>query len=248
MKNNVFSLLWVILLAVIVFAPGSTAQTPAPAGQPESQSPVQFASGTVIPAELSKSVDAKKAKVGDPVEAKTAADMLSNGKIVMPRNTRILGHVTSVKAHSKDSPDSMLGIAFDRLVMKDGSELPLQVSVQAIGSPINAFAGSSVAGRRDPDAPVGPMGGTGGSSAGGMGAPRTGGASPTSSYPSGSIPTAADGTAPQGSSTGALSASSQGVVGIKDLSLSAAPQASVVSSSTKNVHLDGGTQLMLKVQ
>ena len=39
-----------------------------------------------------------------------------------------------------------------------------------------------------------------------------------------------------------------GVIGLKDLSLSATPQASVVSSGNKNVHLDGGTQLMLKVQ
>jgi hypothetical protein len=247
MKNNILLLFWPIVLAAMVFAQGSTAQTPALAGQPEAQPPVQFASGTVIPAELSKSVDAKKAKVGDPVEARTAADMLSNGKIVMPRNTKVLGHVASVKAHSKDSPDSMVGIAFDRLVMKDGSELPLQASVQAIGAPINAFANSPVSGR-DPDAPVSPMGGAAGSSAGGMGGSRTAGGSPNSSYPSGSIPTAPDGTAPHGSSTGALSASSQGVVGIKDLSLSATPQASVVSSSNKNVHLDGGTQLMLKVQ
>ncbi len=248
MKNNILLMFWTILLVVIVFAPGSTAQTPAPAAQPEAQPPVQFASGTVIPAELSKSLDAKKVKEGDPVEARTAADMLSNGKIVMPRNTRVLGHVASVKARSKDSPDSMVGIAFDRLVMKDGSELPLQLSLQAIGAPLNAFAGSSVT-SRDPDAPVGPMGGAGGSSAGGMGGARAPGASPNGSYPSGSIPTAPDGSAPHGSSTtGALSASSQGVVGIKDLSLSATPQASVVSSTNKNVHLEGGTQLMLKVQ
>jgi len=247
MKNNILLLFRTILLAVIVCSQGSAAQTPAPAGQPQAQSPVQFGSGTLIPAELSKSVDAKKAKVGDPIEARTAADMLSNGKIVMPRNTKVLGHVTSVKAHSKDSPDSMVGIAFDRLVMKDGSELPLQASLQAIGAPLNAFAGSSVAGG-GPDMPVAPVGGTGGSTAGGMGGSRTGGSLPTSSNPSGGMPTAPNGTAPRGSSTGALSASSQGVVGIKDLSLSATPQASVVSSSTKNVHLDGGTQLMLKVQ
>jgi hypothetical protein len=32
------------------------------------------------------------------------------------------------------------------------------------------------------------------------------------------------------------------------LSLTASPQASVISSSNKNVHLDGGTQLILRVQ
>ncbi len=53
---------------------------------------------------------------------------------------------------------------------------------------------------------------------------------------------------PHGTSSGALSASSQGVVGLKDLCLNATPQAFVLSSSNKNVHLDSGTQLMLKVQ
>ena len=238
MKKTVLLTLALVLLSAIAFAQSTTGETPA-----------QFAPGTVIPAELSKSVDAKKAKVGDQVEARTAADILSNGKIVMPRNTKVLGHVTSVKAHTKDSPDSMVGIAFDRLIMKDGHELPLQASLQAIGAPINAFGpGSSVAGGA-PDLSPAPLGGAGGSTAGGMGGSRTGGSSPTpSSSPSSGMPTGADPTASHGSSTGALSASSQGVVGLKDLSLSATPQASVVSSSTKNVHLDGGTQLMLRVQ
>ena len=237
MKKTVLLTLALVLLSAIAFAQSTTGETPA-----------QFAPGTVIPAELSKSVDAKKAKVGDQVEARTAADMLSNGKIMMPRNTKVLGHVTSVKAHTKDSPDSMVGIAFDRLIMKDGHELPLQASLQAIGAPINAFGpGSSVAGGA-PDLSPAPLGGAGGSTAGGMGGSRTGGSSPTpSSSPTSGMPTNS-GNAPSSSVTGALGASSQGVIGLKDLSLSATPQASVVSSSTKNVHLDGGTQLMLRVQ
>ena len=237
MKKTVLLTLALVLLSAIAFAQSTTGETP-----------VQFAPGTLIPAELSKSVDAKKAKVGDPVEARTAADMLSNGKIMMPRNTKVLGHVTSVKAHTKDSPDSMVGIAFDRLIMKDGHELPLQASLQAVGAPINAFGpGSSVAGGA-PDLSPAPLGGAGGSTAGGMGGSRTGGSSPTpSSSPTSGMPSN-PGSAPSGSPSGVLSASSQGVVGLKDLSLSATPQASVVSSSNKNVHLDGGTQLMLKVQ
>ena len=118
-------------------------QAPAVAAESPAQGSTQFATNTVIVAELSKSLDAKKAETGDPVEAKTTMDVLSQGKIVMPRNTRIVGHVTSAKAHSKESPDSNIGIAFDRAIMKDGHELSLAASLQAIGAPINQNASST---------------------------------------------------------------------------------------------------------
>lgn len=248
MKNTLSLLCSAILLAATGFAQSSTGDTPA---QPTTaQAPAQFAPGTVIPAELSKSVDAKKLKAGDQIEAKTAADMLSDGKIVMPRNTKVLGHVTSAKAHSKDSPDSMIGIAFDRMVTKDGREVPLSASLQAVGAPLSAFNTNSPTGGAPGMASAGPVGASPGGATGGgsMGGGQRSGAPEPSSYPQSGMPTGPYGTAPHGTSSGALSASSQGVVGIKDLSLNATPQASVLSSSNKNVHLDGGTQLMLKVQ
>jgi len=256
MKRTILPLSLLILLASIAFAQSTAGeapaqQTPPAADQTQAQSPAQFAPGTIIPAELSKSVDAKKLGVGDQIEAKTTVDMLSNGQIVLPRNSKVRGHVTSVKAHSKQSPDSAVGIAFDHLVMKDGHELPLQASLQAVGAPLNAFGASSPTGGA-PDLPAsGPIGGgasPGGSTGGGMGGSRTGSSPAPSSYPSSGMPGRADGTAPRGSSTGTLNASSQGVVGIRDLSLSSTAQASVLTSSTKNVHLDGGTQLILRVQ
>lgn len=247
MRNTILLPLFAMLLAGCALAQQAPSAPAAP-DDAQAPSPVQFAAGTVIPAQLSKSVDAKKLKVGDKIEAKTSADMLSNGKIVMPRETKILGHVTSVKAHSKESPDSTVGIAFEGLVMKDGRELPLQASLQAIGAPISAFSASDGA----PVSPVGIQpGGMGAGSApsgGSMGGGQRSGAPAPSSYPTGGMPTGPGSNAPRSSATGALSASSEGVIGLKDLSLSATPQASVISSSNKNVHLDSGTQLMLKVQ
>ena len=94
------------------------------------------ASGTLLSVELSKSLDAKKAKANDRVEARTATDLLAHGHIVVPRNTKIVGHVTEAKAHSKASPDSTIGITFDRMLLKDGREVPLQLTVQAIARPL----------------------------------------------------------------------------------------------------------------
>jgi hypothetical protein len=45
-----------------------------------------------------------------------------------------------------------------------------------------------------------------------------------------------------------LSPTSKGVVGIKGLSLDTSGPAAVLSSTTGNVHLDNGTQLILRVQ
>ena len=240
MKNTILSALVPILLAGLGF--GQTPATPVHA-----QTPAQFAPNILISAELSKSVDAKKLKVGDNIEAKTVLGMLSNGKIVLPRETKILGHVVSVKPHSKQSPDSAVAIVFDRVMMKDGREFSLKTSVQAIGAPLNPFASA--------DSPIGPLSPSmqpGGGNPGGVGGPSGGAlgtgersSSPTSaSYPTGGRPSGPDSRGP----VSALSTSSQGVVGLKDLSLRATAEASVVSSSNKNVHLDSGSQLILKVQ
>jgi hypothetical protein len=224
------------------------AQTPAA----PAQSPA-FAPNTVIPIELSKSLDAKKLKVGDPVEAKTSADLLNQGQVILARDSKVLGHVTSVKAHTKESADSNIAIAFDHITTKDGHELPLQASIQAVGPPIYSLSatGSPMdsGGMQSPNPPMG-AGSSGGSSSGGsMGGahPSMGGASSSqpSAYPAG-VPGA--GSSSTGSSAHALSPSSEGVIGLKDLALSASPQASVVSSSSKNVHLDSGTQMLLKIQ
>jgi hypothetical protein len=219
-------------------AAGSTAaQNPQNAGQ--------VPPGTVIPAQLSKSVDTKKVKVGDKIEARTSMDLLSNGKVVLPRDMKIEGHVTSVKAHSKESPDSSVGMAFDRIVMKDGRELSLKASVQAVGAPLNPFARDSSSGPIPTDMQPGGGSARAGGEPGSAGTEQRS-SSPTSSpYPTGGPPSGPD---PRGSSVSALSASSQGVVGLRDLSLNATPEASVFSSSNKNVHLDDGTQLILKVQ
>ena len=47
--------------------------------------------------------------------------------------------------------------------------------------------------------------------------------------------------------TGGLSGSTHGVVGLSGSSLSSSAQGSVVSSTSQNVHLDSGTQMLLLV-
>jgi hypothetical protein len=215
----------------------------------------QIATGTMIPAELSKSVDAKKAKPGDQVVAKTTQDMLASGRVVIPRNSKIIGHVTEAKAREKGESESSLGIVFDKVVMRDGHELPLNASIQAL-----AAAQSNTALDNEPmmGQPVGAPGGGAPGRTGGGG--MIGGVGRTASEAGGTVAnTAGNVGRTAGSTVGSasgvagnarLNKNSQGVVGLSGLSLNAAAdanQGTVISSQNKNVKLDSGTELMLRV-
>src|SRR5438132_3961940 len=116
-------------LAVIVLLTGvAMSQTPAP----DQANSAQIAPGTPIPAELAKSLDAHKNKPGDPVNAKVVQDLLSNGKVVIPRDTKIIGHVTEATPKGKGEPGSTLGVAFDKMILKGGRELPFTATIQAL--------------------------------------------------------------------------------------------------------------------
>src|SRR5215469_5756333 len=120
----------VILAGLLVPSSGAYAlQAPQSGG-----APATFDDGSLLYAELSKTVDAKKAKAGDPVTAVLLADVLSHGKIVARRDSKLVGHVTEAQPHSKDAPESRLGFIFDKVILKGGQEIPF-VSVLMSLSP-----------------------------------------------------------------------------------------------------------------
>ena len=221
----------------------STEQNPsapnaAPPVSPGNPVPPSGAGWTIVSAELSKSVDTKKSKVGDKVEAKTTLDLLLPDKTTLPRDTKIVGHISNVKASSKDSPGSMVEIAFDHALLKDGRDLSLQLTVQAIGRPLPADPALTQPGAGLPSAGASSV-------AGGRNQP----APPPEEPPKNSNPDAGAGMPGENSASGAaLNAKSEGVIGYKGLSLSTTPAASRISSEKDNVHLEKGTQLILKTQ
>ena len=112
------------------------------AGSPAAQAATQssMAQGTAsagkthgtFTVELTKSLDSKKAKVGDAVEAKLIAGItLPNGTMV-PRGTKVVGHVTEAKARSKSESESSLGIVFDKFVRSGGEDTPVNGVIQAV--------------------------------------------------------------------------------------------------------------------
>src|SRR5579859_323293 len=93
-----------------------------------------LSSGTNVQAELTKSLDAKKAKAGDEVTAKVTQDVKSNGQVVVRKGSKLIGHVTEAKARSQESSESNLGIAFDRAILKDGQEVAFNAVIQAVAA------------------------------------------------------------------------------------------------------------------
>jgi hypothetical protein len=222
------------------------------ASSPQSAAVSRIAPGSVIPVELTKSIDAKKVKTGDEVVAKVTMDLKTNsGEIVVPKDTKVVGHVTEAQTRSKEQKDSQVGIIFDRAVMKNGGEIEMPMSIQAIIAPQAPNSGNANDGNGQSTAA--PAANASGASSNGGRAPGMGGAPPPPPAPNAS---AGSNTSTDDSSTAAtahepITGKTEGVVGFRDLKLAttatAASQGSVVSSEKNNVKLDSGTFMLLRV-
>src|SRR6266851_4855538 len=134
----------------------------------------RIAPGSIIPVQLTKSIDAKKVKTGDEVEARVTQDLKAgSGELVVPKDTKVVGHVTEAQVRSKEQKESQVGIAFDHAVLKNGGDEQLPMSIQAIISPtgMNSNAGSGASDTSNQPAAAPSGGGTYGNSGGrsGMG-------------------------------------------------------------------------------
>ena len=70
----------------------SRAGQPDPSNSRKATETLRIAPGGVIPAQLTKSLDAKKVKTGDEIEAKVTQDLKSeNGAVIVPKDTKVLG-------------------------------------------------------------------------------------------------------------------------------------------------------------
>jgi hypothetical protein len=221
----------------------STAQ-PA-ANQAQASNSLKIAPGSVIPVQLSKTVDAKKAKTGDEVVATVTQDLKANsGAVVVPKDTKMIGHVTEAQARNKEQKQSELGIAFDHAVVK-GDQMQLPMSIQAV---IAAPSSSPSAAAPEGPSPSAAGGGSGSSPTTGSRTTGTGTSpAPQQNYPSG-------GASEPGSQAEArppITGNTQGVIGMSDVTLESgsqnSQQGSVLTSEKNNVKIEKGTMLLLRV-
>jgi hypothetical protein len=229
-----------------------------------------LSSGTALQAELTKSLDAKKAKPGDEVSAKLTQDVKENGRVVLHKGSKLVGHVTEAQAKSKENAESKLGMVFDKAVLKGGEEMSFNGVIQAVAPPVQGAlsvagdensslsggmgSGSSMGGGHSGGglAPIGAAtsaaGGTVGAVGNTAGSVSNTAGSVTNS--TGAVNGAVNRTAGV-AANGALNSAAHGVVGMQGVDLNAAAagsaQGSVISSASRNIKLDSGTQMVLQV-
>jgi hypothetical protein len=230
-----------------------------------------LAAGTTFNGTLVTALDSKKVKSGDQVVARTTENVKAQGKTVLPKGTKLIGHVTQASARAKGDSESALGIAFDHAVLKGDQEIPINVTIQALA----AAASTTSAGANDMDtmADTGAGMGTAGAPRGrgviGGATSAAGGAVGSASAATGRVASSADsgvnstlnsttGLAGRAQSIGGLNeagqltANSRGVFNLNGINLNSATnaetQGSLVTSAGKNVRLDSGTRMLLATQ
>ena len=221
--------------------------------------------------ELSNGLKAKKLKVGDKVKAEVSQDVISHGKVIIPVETKLIGHVTEVSPRDSAHPESRLGIVFDRILLKHFRDIDFKAVVQAVAQPVirhsrvdepSQMLPPSMIGGGMRDNSAAPTGGRGSSGSQNRTVTNAGTSSGSSLTQFQAPITVKESPSTHAESAGALLAVAsngkpmsvgmpQGVFGLKGLSLSTAPSAGtpgpVIVSNTDNVKLDEGTQILLHI-
>jgi hypothetical protein len=226
-----------------------------------------------VRAQLMGKLDSKSAKTGDSIELRTMDAFKTSDGTEIPKGSKIMGHVTSVVAHGKSNDNAEVAIQLDRAELKGGSSLAIRSQIQWVTPPPDPS--TSAAMRSQQNIGGGVMGDAtnvmGGAHTGGVGAGTNTGLTVTGGMIQGStkqaegLGSAADYgvRAPtQPAAPPAAGAGGHGVVavgaaqsmphatGINGLLLAIDPSGKIsgtFSAMKQNVHLDGGTRLILGV-
>lgn len=98
-------------------------------------------SGTRVTIDLPRTLDAKKLKPGDEIQARVTADLIYEGKIIVPREAKVMGKIEDLKLGTKDDPETRLLMTFNKIVTKDREfEFQYPALIQALGPERRAAA------------------------------------------------------------------------------------------------------------
>jgi hypothetical protein len=112
----------VSMLAVLLASGSAVAQDTRPGSTQRLQ---------LLQVELTNTIQARKAKVGDVVRARTVTVLILSGQNVIPVGTRIAGHVSRLDYSSSQTGLTKLAVSFDQFDLKHGHTLPTKFVIQA---------------------------------------------------------------------------------------------------------------------
>lgn len=189
-----------------------------------------------------KRIETRSASLDQELTLRTISDVGVDGIVVIPSGSMVVGHIVELATKGKGSEQSILAIVIDKAMLESGREITLQGIIAAVAAPQERSLSS--------DPTYGMMHSNEPKMAGPGAAPRPGELSPASKVES----TATLGTARINGEMRKgllLNAESKGAIGFSDLSLSwrltAPPAVTVFSSNRKEIRLDAGTQVLLRI-
>jgi hypothetical protein len=118
-----------------------------------------------VSGELEGKLDSKTAKVGDRVVLKTTEKMQTSDGTVIPKGSRLVGHVALVQAYDNEHANAQMGIVFDRAELKNGQSVAIYTLLRGVSPSASAMAMRSA---NSEDSFGAPMGGMGSMSGGGQ--------------------------------------------------------------------------------
>lgn len=118
-----------------------------------SDSSPKLSNGTTFQVELTDSLDSRRAKAGDTVKAKLKRE-IAQGPALVPKGSKVIGHISYVQPYTKQGGGASLGIIFDKFVLKNGSEFPFQAVIVSYNLPPEILDRSAPSTRRSVPDPI----------------------------------------------------------------------------------------------
>ena len=113
--------------------------------------PAHAQSAPVLTAKFASKLDTKSAKAGEAVSAKTVKAAKAKDGTDLPKGSKLTGQVVAVQSNKDGNGTASLAIKFDQVELKDGTKVPVQGLIVAIGPAPDASGGgvgfNSVLGR-----------------------------------------------------------------------------------------------------
>ena len=192
---------------------------------------------------LQKSVETKTSALGDDVVFVMLNDVIADSLVVIPKGSRVFGHIGGVATKGKDEPKSVLAIRLDKAVNERGQEIILQAIIAAISAPPEELTSDPAYAMMHSNEPK--MIGSGARDA------ANSGSLPASSKANSNAAVATAEIKGRMDQALRLTEDSQGAVGYEDISISwqlaFPPPLTVFTSKAKNLKLEAGTQVLIRM-
>ncbi len=197
---------------------------------------------TTVITVLTSSLDTRSVVVGQEFSLRTTSDIVVDRQMILPKGSKILGHITETVGRAEGHPLSELWLIVDKAVNKAGVEIPLQAIVAAIAAPNpDSLASDPTYAMLHSAEPT--MRGTGARSASSTGTL----AASSKAESNAAVATAQLKPMPEWK----LREDSQGAIGYEDLSIRwnfvAPPPITILTTTRKNLKLTSGTEMLLRM-